>query len=92
MLMYMFTVRDAADQLFGRPFYCHNVGHALRGFTDQVNDPQDGQNDLFKHTADFELYELGTFDDSTAEIITYDKPKPVCTGLSVKKSPGNNVT
>ena len=37
MLMYMYTVRDSASQLFGRPFYCINVGHAVRGFADQVN-------------------------------------------------------
>jgi hypothetical protein len=92
MLMYMYTVRDSAGQLFGRPFYCHNVGHAVRGFTDQVNDPMDGQNDLFKHTADFELYELGTFDDNTALIETHPQPKAICTGLSVKKPSGSNVT
>nr|QJB19066.1 MAG: nonstructural protein [Microvirus sp.] len=86
MLMYMYTVRDSASQLFGRPFYCINAGHAIRGFSDQVNDPMDGQNDLFKHTADFELYELGTFDDSTGLMDLLDAPKPVCTGVSVKKT------
>ena len=85
MLMYMYTVRDSASQLFGRPFYCINVGHAVRGFTDQVNDPADGQNDLFKHPDDFELYEVGTFDDADASFDMYDKPKPVCTAKSVKK-------
>ncbi|WNK13072.1 MAG: nonstructural protein [Microvirus sp.] len=85
MLMYIYTVRDAKGQLYGRPFYCHNIGHAIRGFSDQVNDPADGQNDLFKHTEDFELFELGTFDDNTALIETFPQPKPVCTGSSVKK-------
>lgn len=85
MIMYMYTVRDTATDLFGRPFYSINVGHAVRGFTDQVNDPADGQNDLFKHSEDFELYELGTYDDSDASFQLHQKPKQICTAKSVKK-------
>lgn len=85
MLMYMYTIRDSASKLYGRPFYSINVGHAVRGFTDQVNDPRDGQNDLFNHSSDFELFELGTFDDTSCAFVTYEKPKPICTANSVKK-------
>lgn len=86
MLMYMYTVRDSASKLFGRPFYCVNVGHAVRGFTDQVNDPATGQNDLFNHSDDFELFELGTYDDATAAFDIHAAPKAICTAKSVKKS------
>jgi len=86
MLMYIYTVRDSAAQLYGRPFYCVNVGHAIRGFTDQVNSPGDGQNDLFNHSDDFELFELGTYDDENAGFSLLEQPKPICTAKSVKKS------
>jgi hypothetical protein len=88
MQMYIFTVRDAKANLFGRPFYSVNVGAALRGFTDQVNTPtvEGQQNDLFNHTEDFELYELGTFNDADGSFDLLDRPKPVCTASSVKKT------
>lgn len=87
MLMSVFTVRDSASQLFGRPFYCINMGHAHRGFSDQVNTPVlDGQqNDLFAHPDDFELFELGTFDDATGLFVLHEAPRSVCTAKSVKK-------
>lgn len=85
MLMYIYTVRDSAAQVFGRPFYLANPGVAVRVFTDQVNDPSDGQNDLFRHPDDFELFELGTFDDSSGIFEIHMSPRPICTAKSVKK-------
>lgn len=85
MLMYVYTVRDSAAKLYGRPFYCINIGHAIRGFSDQVNSPGDGQNDLFNHSDDFELFELGSFEDSDAVFVLHEQPKAVCTAKSVKK-------
>lgn len=87
MIMYVYSLRDSASALYGRPFFCVNVGHAVRGFSDQVNTPVvDGQqNDLFNHPDDFELFELGTFDDNTGLHDLYAQPKPVATAKSVKK-------
>lgn len=85
MKMFMYSVKDTKADLFGRPFYCLNAAHAIRGFTDQVNDPMDGQNDLFKHTEDFVLYELGVFEDSTGLIDPLETPKSLITAMMVKK-------
>lgn len=85
MQMFIYSVKDTKADLFGRPFYCLNAAHAIRGFTDQVNDPMDGQNDLFKHTEDFVLYELGVFEDQSGQITVLDTPKSLIAAQSVKK-------
>lgn len=83
MLMFIYTVRDAKAQLYGRPFFVHNAAIALRGMSDQVNDPQ---SDFFKYPTDFELFELGTYDDSTAVFEIYPQPKPISTISALKKN------
>lgn len=88
MIMYVYSVRDAEAQLYGRPFYTTNAAIATRGFSQQVNTPEiEGQqNDLFLHPESFELYELGTFDDNTGNFELHPQPKAICTAVSVKKS------
>lgn len=41
-----------------------SIGVAIRGFTDEVNNPRDGNN-LNKHPQDFDLYEIARVDDQT---------------------------
>lgn len=45
----------------------HGVGVAIRGFSDEVNNPRDGNN-LNKHPQDFDLYEIARVDDQTGVI------------------------
>ena len=58
------AVRDRAADTFGSPFYVVAIGQAIRSFSDEVNRRAD-DNQLFQHPEDFDLYELGVFDDST---------------------------
>lgn len=68
------AVRDAAADVFGRPYFVPSVGVAIRTFTDEVNrDAAD--NMLNRHRKDFALYEIGSYDDSTAQIICHSEPK-----------------
>lgn len=75
------SVRDSAAQIFGRPVFVAALGQAVRGFADQVNDPQK-DSDLARHPSDFELYELGTFDDVSGEFALV-KPRAVSRGKDV---------
>lgn len=87
MIAYVFSVYDRASQAFGRPFFAQHAGQATRSFTDEVNrPPQDGQNDLFSHPEDFELFELGSYDDSKGLLMPHDEPKLLLTGKQVKPS------
>ena len=76
------AVRDRAIDAYGQPFFSASVGAAIRGFTDEVNNPREG-NQLNKHPEDFDLYLLGEFDDSKGVFET-DTPSQVAIGKDVK--------
>lgn len=75
------AVRDRASDTFARPFFVPALGVALRGFSDEIN-RADADNNLYKHPDDYDLYEIGSFDEDTAELIPI-KPKMVAIGKSV---------
>lgn len=58
------AVRDRASDSYGAPFMVVARGQAIRSFSDEVNRSA-SDNPLYQHPEDFDLYELGTFDDST---------------------------
>lgn len=64
MKLYALSVRDRAADVFGSPFFSPSVGLAVRQFGDQVANPEPN-NMLNKHPEDFDLYQVGLFDDQT---------------------------
>lgn len=64
MIFFVLTVRDRAANVFGQPFVAVSKGGAIRSFGDEIA-RVDPNNNLNKHPADFDLYQLGTYDDST---------------------------
>lgn len=77
----VFSIRDRAADVYGQPFYAPTRGAAIRMFTDEVN-RKDDNNNLYKHPEDFDLYELGVFDDNTGQFTT-DQVEQVCVGKDV---------
>lgn len=77
------TIFDRGVQAHGRPFFVPHTNAAMRAFTDEVNNTQ---SDLFKHPADYDLFELGEFDDSTGRFELLIEPRFLVTGSSVLKS------
>ena len=73
------VVRDIKADLFGQPFFNASVGMAQRSFSDSVNRP-DEKSLLFNHPEDFELYQLGSFDDQTGTFDLLDRPKQLLLG------------
>lgn len=70
----MYAVRDIKADAFMNPFPVNTPGMAERAFTDVVNDPNQP---LHKHPADYQLFEVGSFDEDTglvAPIMEGDKP------------------
>lgn len=59
------TIHDAALGAFMRPWFAQSAGQARRMFGDEVARPE---SDLHKHPADYSLYQIGTFDDDSAEL------------------------
>lgn len=84
------AVFDRAAASYGSPFFVAAIGLATRSFQDEVNRPaQDNQ--LYLHPEDFDLYELGSFDDSVGRFVnSREFPELICNGVSVKTSPGKS--
>lgn len=79
------SVYDRAAATYGRPLFAAAVGAAMRSFQDEVNRPAE-DNPMYKHPGDFDLVELGTFDDQTGKFVSID-PKVVCVGKQMSMSP-----
>jgi hypothetical protein len=83
MVSVIVSVKDSAAEAFGRPMYLQSLGVAIRSFTDEVN-REDKDNQLFNHPDDFDLYELGVFDDSIGRYELRDNPTVIVRGKDVK--------
>lgn len=84
MIHRIFTVHDNAIDAFLRPFFAITSGEAERIFTDTINDVSSPFN---RHPADYTLFEVGTYDDATA-IIVSDSPRSIGNALTfLQKDP-----
>lgn len=83
MIQIICAVKDRAADAFGRPLFVPSVGLAIRSFSDEVN-RSDSENQMFNHSDDFDLYEIGSFDDNTGIIDCHAQPKLLSLGKSVK--------
>lgn len=77
MILEIFTVKDIKTEAYLPPFYLPTKAAAIRSFSDTANDPDHAFN---KHSADYNLFYLGDYDDSTATF-TQDNP-PQSLGLA----------
>jgi len=77
MIIFVFGVRDAKAQAFLQPFYSNSSGSAIRAFGDAVNDRQ---SPLGKHPMDYQLFELGTFDDNSGELLSLNPMRLLASG------------
>lgn len=78
MKLFIITVRDRAADVYGQPSYHTSVGAAIRSFADEINRP-DPNNMLNKHPGNFDLYQLGVYDDNSGEF-ECGKPKQIAVG------------
>lgn len=66
--------RDIKVGVYARPFFVNTVAQAVRSFQDEARrDAADNQ--LNRHPEDFELFELGTWDEDTAVFDMLRSPK-----------------
>ena len=83
MKLVLCSVKDRAADAYGRPMFVPSVGVAIRSFSDEVN-RADPENQLHNHPDDFDLYELGVFDDSIGKYELRDNPSVIVRGKDVK--------
>lgn len=82
MKLQVVAIKDNAAQLFGRPIFVPALGVANRQFSDEVNRAAE-DNQYYKHPEDFDLYQLGTFDDETGAFDLLAFPKVLARGKDV---------
>jgi len=66
----LFTIYDEKAEVFLPPFFVPTIGLATRAFADCING--DGHQ-FAKHPQDYTLFQLGHFDDHSAEMVAADK-------------------
>jgi hypothetical protein len=83
MKLTLCTVKDRAADAYGRPMFVPSTGIAIRSFSDEIN-RQSEDNQMYNHSDDFDLYELGQFDDNTGLFTLHEQPKLLTLGKQVK--------
>lgn len=83
MQLQVVSVYDRVAAAYGRPVFVTAAGSAVRSFQDEVsrNAPD---NEMFRHPGDFDLYHIGVFDDATGLVSSFDAPRLLVTGASLK--------
>lgn len=82
MIRIVVAIRDRASDTFGTPLCFAARGQAIRTFSDEVN-RRDENNQMYKHPEDFDLYELGEFDDSSG-LFNSGVPKQIAVGKDLR--------
>lgn len=77
-MLKVFTVHDGAVGAYLQPFFCPSRGVAVRLFTECCNDPK---HQFFKYPGDYNLFELGSFDEQSG---TFDLDTKVNLGTAVE--------
>lgn len=81
------SIRDIKTNSYFVPQYVKSIGGFLRQMSDELNGPQQPHSvaeTMAKHPEDFEVYQLGWWDDETAEHEILDK-KQLCVVTSLIK-------
>lgn len=76
MIFKVCSVRDRATDTYGNPFFVVALGQAVRGFSDEVNNPESALN---KHPDDYDLYVLGDY-ESESGLFNCGTPRQIAVG------------
>lgn len=83
MKLEIVAIRDRAVNAYGQPIFVPAIGAAMRSFMDEINNDQSS---IYKHPEDYDLYHLGTYDDSNGNITCLDQPRMVAVGKECVKT------
>lgn len=76
-----FAVRDRALNAYMQPFFVPSVGVAVRSFADEVNR---AESPFHAHPEDFDLYQIGMYDDANGRLEAAAEPRQVAIGKEHK--------
>lgn len=76
------SIFDRASGIYGRPVFVPAKGAGIRSFTDEIN-RADPQNEIYRHPDDYDLYDLGSFDDQSGAFELNVSPSILVRGKDV---------
>jgi len=83
MVSFAYVIKDVKLSLYMTPFFCPSETHAVRSVAQSLSLP----NMQLNHFAeDFELYELGEYDDITGKFKAHDNIKFITSVMAIKTS------
>lgn len=74
MIYETFAILDTAIGAFNTPIFVRSRGEAIRSFQDACNDEK---SQFYRHSRDYILYCLGTYDDSTGTFGQLREPERI---------------
>lgn len=83
MILQIIALFDLKAHSFAKPFFLAHEDLAKRAFQEAAKTPG---NDVNKYPADFQLYHLGKFDDSSGEFSMFPQPKLLFAGNQLSES------
>lgn len=83
MIQQIYSIRDAKAEYYTQPFYAKTHGEAERQFNQWCNDDKTA---MHKFPEDFDLYHIGTLDDSTGKIAALDTPHHITKAVQQKQT------
>lgn len=83
MEMQIFSIYDEKAKTFNTPFFQHQIGQALRAFSDAVSDVK---TTLHNHPEDFRLYHIGVYNDDTSLIESFNEPRVIASATDYKRN------
>lgn len=75
------AIHDRATDAYSTPIFVHTTGQAIRGFQDEINEPN---NPMSKHPDDYDLYQLGEYDNATGAFTNLKEPRQLAIGKQLK--------
>lgn len=86
MELVIVAVYDLAVGAFGRPVFVRSKGEALRSFQNEVNKAAsvEGASAVADHPEHFQLFFMGTFDDSEGRFTTPEFPEKLVDAHALK--------
>ena len=82
MLMKVYVVHDSKAECYLPPFHMKSKGDAMRALQALIDDPQ---HNFCKYAEDFTLFEVGTWDDTSAKYNLLPTPHSIFKFNEVKK-------
>lgn len=81
----MVAIKDRSIEAYTTIFAVRAVGQAIRQFMDAINNKESGP--MAQHPDDFDLYEVGDFNDETGEL-TPCSPNKIADGKNISINQG----